>query len=85
MNDLYETYGYYQNATLNFGFEGEDGMKTMQKIMDTLRSDPPAEIAGTKVIGRSDYEAPSPTGTRRASSTCPSPTCWSTAWRTAAS
>ncbi len=56
MNDLYETYGYYQNATLNFGFEGEDGMKTMQKIMDTLRSDPPAEIAGTKVIGRSDYE-----------------------------
>ena len=57
MNDLYETYGYYQNATLNFGFEGEDGMKTMQKIMDTLRSDPPAEIAGTKVIGRSDYEA----------------------------
>ena len=57
MNELYETYGYYQNATLNFGFEGEDGMKTMQKIMDTLRSDPPAEIAGTKVIGRSDYEA----------------------------
>ena len=34
-------------------------MKTMQKIMDTLRSDPPAEIAGTKVIGRSDYEPPS--------------------------
>ena len=30
MNDLYETYGYYQNATLNFAFEGEDGMKTMR-------------------------------------------------------
>ena len=57
MNDLYETYGYYQNATQNIGIEGEDGMKTKQKIMDTLRSDPPAEIAGTKVIGRSDYEA----------------------------
>ena len=55
MNELYETYGYYQNATLNFAFEGEDGMKTMQKIMDTLRQDPPAEIAGTKVVGRSDY------------------------------
>ena len=77
MNALYETYGYYKNATLNFGFEGEDGMKTMQKIMDTLRSDPPAEIAGTKVIGRSDYEAlPVLWGTRRASSTCPNPTCW---------
>lgn len=55
MNELYETYGYYQNATLNFAFEGEDGMKTMQKIMDTLRQEPPAEIAGTKVVGRSDY------------------------------
>ena len=55
MNELYETYGYYQNATLNFAFEGEDGMKTMQKIMDTLRQEPPAEIAGTKVVGCSDY------------------------------
>ncbi len=56
MNELYEKYGYYQNATLNFGFEGEDGMKTMQNIMDTLRKNPPAEIAGTKVVGRSDYQ-----------------------------
>ena len=56
MNELYETYGYYQNATLNFGFEGEDGMKTMQNIMTTLREQPPVEIAGTKVIGRSDYQ-----------------------------
>ncbi len=56
MNELYEKYGYYQNATLNFGFEGEDGMKTMQNIMATLREQPPVEIAGTKVIGRSDYQ-----------------------------
>ena len=56
INELYEKYGYYQNATLNFGFEGEDGMKTMQNIMTTLREQPPVEIAGTKVIGRSDYQ-----------------------------
>ena len=55
MNDLYEKYGYYQNATLNFSFEGEDGMKTMQSIMANLRQNPPAEIAGAQVIGRSDY------------------------------
>ena len=42
---------------MNFGFEGEDGMKTMNGIMDRLRSAPPAEIAGTKVAGRSDYQA----------------------------
>jgi phosphoglucomutase len=56
MNDLYNTYGYYQNATLNFGFEGEDGMKTMQNIMATLRQTPPTEIAGIQVVGRSDYQ-----------------------------
>ena len=56
MNELYEKYGYYQNATLNFGFEGEDGMKTMQNIMDTLRKNPPMEISGVKVVGRSDYQ-----------------------------
>ena len=55
MNGLYEKYGYYKNDLCNFGFEGEDGMKTMNNIMDTLRKNPPAEIAGAKVIGRSDY------------------------------
>ena len=41
---------------MNFAFEGEDGMKTMNGIMDKLRNDPPAEIAGVKVAGRSDYK-----------------------------
>lgn len=55
MTALYEKYGYYKNDLCNFGFEGEDGMKTMNNIMDTLRKNPPVEIAGAKVIGRSDY------------------------------
>ena len=55
MNELYEKYGYYKNDLCNFGFEGEDGMKTMNGIMDTLRTTPPTEIAGAKVIGTSDY------------------------------
>ncbi|MBR4889628.1 MAG: phospho-sugar mutase, partial [Clostridia bacterium] len=29
INALYEKYGYYKNGLLNFGYEGEDGMKTM--------------------------------------------------------
>ena len=55
MNDLYEKYGYYKNDLCNFAFEGEDGMKTMNGIMDGLRKNPPAQIAGDPVIGRSDY------------------------------
>ena len=56
INALYEKYGYYCNGLCNFGFEGEDGMKKMDSIMTTLRTHTPAEIAGQKVIGWSDYQ-----------------------------
>ena len=56
INGLYEKYGYYKNDLCNFAFEGEDGMKKMNAIMDGLRMNPPQEIAGCKVIGRSDYK-----------------------------
>ena len=55
MEALYRQYGYYVNALMNFGFEGEDGMIRMGGIMDALRAEPPEEIAGTKTAGRSDY------------------------------
>ncbi len=56
MDALYRRYGYYENALMNFGFEGEDGMIRMGSIMDGLRKNPPAEIAGRPVVGRSDYQ-----------------------------
>ena len=56
INVLYEKYGYYKNALCNFAFEGEDGMKKMNFIMDHLRHNAPAEIAGFKVVGDSDYQ-----------------------------
>ncbi len=56
MDALYRRYGYYENALLNFGFEGEDGMIRMGRIMDSLRKNPPALIAGRRVEGRSDYQ-----------------------------
>lgn len=55
MDALYRRYGYYENALMNFGFEGEDGMIRMGRIMDGLRKNPPAAIAGLSVAGRSDY------------------------------
>lgn len=56
MEDLYRTYGYYQNALENFTFEGEDGMKQMAAIMEGLRRTAPKEIAGCRVAGYSDYQ-----------------------------
>ncbi len=57
MEALYKKHGYYENALMNFGFEGEDGMIRMGSIMDSLRKDAPKEIAGYAVSGWSDYEA----------------------------
>lgn len=56
MDVLYKKHGYFENALMNFGFEGEDGMKQMNAIMDTLRGHAPDQIADYPVIGWSDYE-----------------------------
>jgi phosphoglucomutase len=55
MEALYKQYGYYENELLNFAFEGEDGMRKMNAIMDTTRNNPPKQIAGYDVVGWSDY------------------------------
>ena len=57
MQELYAKYGMYRNTLLNFGFEGEDGMKTMLSMMEQLRSDTPKEIAALAVEKVSDYES----------------------------
>ena len=57
MESLYRKYGYYENVLMNFAFEGEDGMIQMRNIMNGLRKNAPAEIAGSKVCGWSDYQS----------------------------
>ena len=56
MEALYQQFGYYKNDVENFAFEGEDGMKAMAKIMETLRKESPGQIAGFRVVGWSDYQ-----------------------------
>ncbi len=55
INALYEKYGWYRNGLINKAFEGADGMIAMGKVMDSLRSDNPKSIAGSPVIGFTDY------------------------------
>ena len=52
---LYEKYGYYKNATLNFQFPGAEGAGRMAELMGGLRNDPPAEVAGLEVVAFTDY------------------------------
>lgn len=57
MEALYQKYGYYLNGTVNAAFPGAAGADRMAAIMSGLRQNPPAEIAGYKVIGMTDYAA----------------------------
>ena len=56
IDGIYEEYGYYLNTTLNFYFEGAEGMQKMAGIMDGLRANAPQSIAGCKVVSVADYD-----------------------------
>lgn len=56
ITEAYENYGYFKNDLLNFAFEGEDGMKAMDNMMETLRENAPTEVADFKVVASADYK-----------------------------
>ena len=53
---LYEQYGYYGDRVVSFVCPGKDGLETMQKLMTSLRENPPTEIGGAKVVALRDYQ-----------------------------
>lgn len=55
MRDLYEKHGYYHNKTVSLSYPGADGAAKMAGIMKSLRSEAPAEIAGSKAEDVVDY------------------------------
>lgn len=55
MDALYQKYGYYLNGTVNASFPGAAGAQKMAGLMDDLRANPPAQIAGYTVEGMTDY------------------------------
>ncbi len=56
LDALYAEHGVYLHSQVNAGFEGEQGMETMQNLMASLREDRPQEIAGRKVTAFADYQ-----------------------------
>ena len=56
IDGIYNEYGYYLNTTLDFYFEGAEGMQKMSGIMDSLRTNAPAQIAGYQVVSVADYD-----------------------------
>lgn len=60
MESLYKRYGYYFNKTVNVSYPGSDGAKKMSTIMDGLKANPPASIAGLTVLETLDFSSGAP-------------------------
>ncbi len=56
MRALYEKHGWWLNRTVSVSFPGAAGAETMRGIMERLRSEAPAELAGRTVEAAVDYE-----------------------------
>ena len=54
---MYERYGYYKAHIKSITLKGIEGLAKIQEILDTLRKNPPTEIAGYKVLKARDYMA----------------------------
>ncbi len=57
MIDMYEKYGYYKDDIQSITLKGIEGLAKIQEILETLRQEPPVEIAGYKVLKARDYKA----------------------------
>lgn len=57
MIEMYERYGYYKDDIQPITLKGIEGLAKIQEILETLRKNPPAEIAGYKVLKARDYKA----------------------------
>ena len=57
MIEMYERYGYYKDDIQAITLKGIEGLAKIQEILETLRKNPPAEIAGYKVLKARDYKA----------------------------
>ena len=53
--ELYKTYGYYAEKTIDVWMEGFDGIEKRKRVMDALRKNPPDSFAGVPVTVVGDY------------------------------
>ncbi len=55
LDEIYETYGYYQESVKSYTLEGKEGMERIADCMRTLRANPPKAFAETPVAALEDY------------------------------
>ncbi|HEX3022590.1 MAG TPA: phospho-sugar mutase, partial [Lachnospiraceae bacterium] len=54
--ELYDRYGYYKDDVQSITLKGIEGLEKIQKILDTLRNEPPVQVGAYKVLSARDYK-----------------------------
>lgn len=55
LDELYTTYGYYEESLHSRTMKGKEGMEAIRRIMDDWRSHAPQDIGGLDVVRTEDY------------------------------
>lgn len=56
LEDMFKEFGYFENKTVTFSFEGASGLEKMALLMEQLRKEPPKSVSGADVVEISDYK-----------------------------
>jgi phosphoglucomutase len=56
LKELWKKHGYFKETGVSGYFEGETGLAAMSRLMERLRSKPPADFAGQAVVAIKDYK-----------------------------
>ena len=62
LQEIYAEYGYFKESLISVTKKGKDGLEQIQQMMAGFRQNPPAELAGSKVVKVIDYSIPEKTG-----------------------
>ncbi len=55
LDEIYETYGFYQESVKSYTLEGKEGMERIADCMRALRANPPKAFAETPIAVLEDY------------------------------
>ncbi|MBN2038104.1 MAG: phospho-sugar mutase [Chitinispirillaceae bacterium] len=55
LRELWLRHGFFKEVGIAGAFKGQEGLASMNRLMDSLRNNPPATFAGRNVISLKDY------------------------------
>ena len=56
LDDIFATFGYFAEKNGSLYFEGAEGAKKIERLLESYTNKPPTEIAGSKVTTITDFE-----------------------------